>query len=128
MSRKYQPEPTRQASDCWDWITADQAADLGRQAFHLAQHGIQPPEGTPWIASANGRTPFYLRMWATREMFEESLWECFQGFVRQHAQAAGLKGYDKLARDFASYQRNIAFGAAQGDTAVSTTGTAQASQ
>lgn len=88
ISRVLKPE--QRASDCYDWITAEDAVRHALAAFYVASRMCQPESGEPFVSPQGGRA-------ASRGDFFDFLTDHFRERLARHAHQAGLEGLSDLA-------------------------------
>ncbi|ASI67949.1 hypothetical protein BA022_04780 [Diaphorobacter nitroreducens] len=83
MNTPHEFHPEKIPSDCWDWITREDATRHALAAFEMARRECFPPEGERFLDAD-------LCAWCNRETFADLLADCFSMRIKAMAYGYGF--------------------------------------
>lgn len=90
--------PETKASDCFDWITAEDVVRHALAAYYVACSLSKPSPGEPFETDGVKT--------ATRGDFFDWLSDHFRDRLARHASTVGLQGFDHLAQAATNVERD----------------------
>lgn len=84
-------KPAERASDCYDWISAEDAVRHALAAFYVACRMCEPPKGEAFVDAQGGAA------WSSRSEFVTAFTDHFKDRLARHAHQAGVPDFDRMA-------------------------------